>query len=119
MVRENAWGAPRIHAELLKLGFDVSERTVSRYLPRKPADPDAIEHWKAFLRIHRDVISAMDFLTVPTATFRVLYVFFVIDHARRRIRHLNVTAHPHAAWVIQQLREAFPFDTAPRYLRAS
>lgn len=116
MVQENAWGAPRIHAELLKLGFDVSERTVSRYLPRKPADPDAIERWKAFLRNHRDVISAMDFLTVPTATFRVLYVFFVIDHARRRIRHVNLTAHPHAAWAIQQLREAFPFDTAPRYL---
>ena len=116
MATANAWGAPRIHAELLKLGHDVSERTVSRYMPKKPADPDAIERWKAFLRNHRDVIGAMDFLTVPTATFRVLYVFFVMGHERRKILHVNVTAHPHAEWVIQQLREAFPFDTALRYL---
>ncbi len=116
MASENDWGAPKIHAELLKLGHDVSERTVSRYLPRKPADPDAIERWKTFLRNHRDAIGGMDFLTVPTATFNVLYVFFVIDHARRRIRHANVTAHPSAAWVIQQLREAFPFESSLRYL---
>ena len=116
MVRENDWGAPRIHAELIKLGYDVSQRTVSRYMPKKPAEPDAIERWKAFLRNHRDVIGAMDFLTVPTATFRVLYVFFVMGHERRKILHVNVTAHPHAEWVIQQLREAFPFDTALRYL---
>ncbi len=116
MVRENDWGAPRVHEELLKLGHDVSERTVSRYLPRKPTDPDAIERWKAFLRNHRDVICGMDFLTVPTVTFGVLYVFFIIDHALRRIRHVNVTAHPSATWVIQQLREAFPFDETLRYL---
>ncbi len=116
MIRENDWGAPRIHEELLKLGYDVSERTVSRYLPRKPASPDAIERWKVFLRTHRDAIGGMDFLTVPTVTFGVLYVFFIIDHARRRIRHVNVTAHPSAAWVIQQLREAFPFDETLRYL---
>ena len=116
MARENDWGAPRIHAELLKLGYDVSERTVSRYMPRKPASPDAIERWKTFLRNHRDAIGGMDFLTVPTVTFGVLYVFFIIDHARRRIRHVNVTAHPNAAWVIQQLREAFPFDETLRYL---
>jgi len=116
MVRENDWGAPRIHEELLKLGHDVSERTVSRYLPRKPASPDAIERWKTFLRNHRDAIGGMDFLTVPTVTFGVLYVFFIIDHARRRIRHVNVTAHPSAAWVIQQLREAFPFDETLRCL---
>ena len=116
MIRDNGWGAPRIHAELLELGYDVSERTVSRYMPNKPPSPDAIERWKAFLRNHRDAIGGMDFLTVPTVTFGVLYVFFIIDHARRRIRHVNVTAHPSAAWVIQQLREAFPFDETIRYL---
>jgi len=89
---------------------DVSERTVSRYIPKKSASPDAIERWKAFLRNHRDAIGGMDFLTVPTVTFGVLYVFFVIDRARRKIRHVNVTAHPGAEWVIRQLREAFPFD---------
>ena len=116
MVRENDWGAPRIHAELIKLGYDVSQRTVSRYMAKKPASPDAIERWKTFLRNHRDAIGGMDFLTVPTVTFGVLYFFFVIKHARRRIRHVNVTAHPGAEWVIQQLREAFPFDETNRYL---
>jgi transposase InsO family protein len=116
MARENRWGAPRIHAELKKLGFDVSERTVSRYVPKRPTDPETIRRWKVFLKSHCEVLAAMDFFVVPTATFRVLYVWFVIDHARRRILHLNVTANPSAAWVIQQLREAFPYDTAPRYL---
>jgi len=116
MATENSWGAPRIHAELLKLGFVVSERTVSRCMPRKPAGPDAIERWTRFLRNHRDVLAAMDFFTVPTATFRVLHVFFIIRHARRRILHVNVTTHPTAEWVVQQLREAFPFETATRYL---
>ena len=116
MIRDNDWGAPRIREELLKVGYDVSERTVSRYMPKKPGSPDAIERWKAFLRNHRDAIGGMDFLTVPTLTFGVLYVFFVIDHARRKIRHANVTAHPSAEWVIQQLREAFPFDETLRYL---
>ena len=116
MATENGWGAPRIHAELLKLGFLISERTVSRYMPKKPAGPDAVDRWKTFLRNHRDVLAAMDFFTVPTVTFRVLYVFFVIHHGRRRVLHTNVTAHPGANWIIQQLREAFPFDKAPRYL---
>ena len=110
------WGAPKIHGELLKLGFYVSERTVSRYMPRRPAPPDAIERWKTFLRNHRSEIAACDFFTVPTATFRVLYVFFLIHHDRRQLLHFNVTFHPTAAWVIQQLREAFPWDTNPRYL---
>jgi len=116
MATDNGWGAPRIHAELCKLGFLVSERTVSRYLPKKPVGPDAIERWKRFLRNHRDVLAGMDFFSVPTATFQVLYVFFVIGHERRRILHMNVTAHPTAAWITQQLREAFPFGKAPRYL---
>ena len=117
MARENVkWGAPRVHAELLKLGFTVSERTVSRYMPRRPSDKDAIERWKAFLRNHREVIAAMDFFTVPTATFRMFYVLFVIHHARRTILHFNVTTNPGEDWVMQQLREAFPYDTAPGYL---
>ena len=117
MARENiTWGAPRVHAELLKLGFTVSERTVSRYMPKRPAGPDAIERWKSFLRNHRECIAAMDFFTVPTATFRVLYVLFVIHHARRQVLHFNLTAHPASEWVLQQLREAFPYDTAPRYV---
>ena len=116
MATENGWGAPRIHAELLKLGFTVSERTVSRYLPRRPTNPDAVKRWLAFLRNHRDVIVGVDFFTVPTATFQLLEVFFVIHHDRRRILRLAVTDHPHAEWVVQQLRKAFPFDSAPRHL---
>jgi hypothetical protein len=92
MVNENpSWGAPRIHGELLKLGFDVSERSVSRYLRRLSPPDDARKRWSAFLRNHREVITAMDFFTVPTLTFRVLYCFFVIEHGRRKILHFNVT----------------------------
>ena len=109
-------GAPRIHAELTKLGFIVSEVTVSRYMPRRPAEPDQVERWVAFLRNHKDEIAAMDLFAVPTASLRLLYVLFVIEHGRRHIVHFNATFHPTAAWVIQQLREAFPYDTAPRYL---
>jgi transposase InsO family protein len=110
------WGAPRIHAELQKLGYTVSERTVSRYMPKRRAEPEVIERWKVFLRNHRECIAAMDFFTVPTATFRVLYVLIFIHHARRQILHFNVSAYPGTEWIIQQLREAFPYDTAPRYL---
>ena len=109
-------GAPRVHCELLMLGFDVSERTVSRFMPRRPADPEARQRWRNFLRNHREVLAAMDLFTVPTATFRVLYVFFVIHHARRTVLHVRVTEHPTGAWIIQRLREAFPFDSAPHYL---
>jgi len=116
MVTENHWGAPRIHGELLKLGFRVSERTVSRcvrvFRPQRPPGTS----WRTFLDNHREVLAAMDFFTVPTLTFRLLYVLFVIHHDRRRILHVNVTEHPSAAWVSQQLREAFPFECGPRYL---
>jgi putative transposase len=116
MVMENQWGAPRIHGELLKLGFHVSERTVSRYVRAcRPKQPPGTS-WKAFLRNHRDVLAAMDFFTVPTVTFRLLYVLLVIQHRRRRILHFNVTPHPTSAWVCQQLREAFPFDGLPQHL---
>jgi transposase InsO family protein len=110
------WGAPRIHGELRMLGLDVSERTVSRYMPRREPLPGAVQRWLVFLRNHRDAIAAMDFFVVPTVTFRQLYVWFAIDHARRRILHFEVTYHPGAAWVVQQLREAFPFDAVPRHL---
>ena len=88
------WGAPKVHGELLKLGLKVSERTVSRYLPKTPPTPDAIERWKAFIRNHRGDIAAMDFFTVPTISFAVLYVFFVIHHDRRKILHVAVTSQP-------------------------
>ncbi len=116
MMAQNGWGAPRIHAELTKLGFVIGEMTVSRYMPRRPAEPDQVKRWVAFLRNHKDDIAAMDLFTVPTASLRLLYGFFVIEHGRRHILHFNVTFHPTAAWVTQQLREAFPYDAAPRYL---
>jgi putative transposase len=116
MASENGWGAPRIDGELKMFGFDVSERTVSRYLRGLRRRPEARQSWLTFLRNHREVIAAMDLFVVCTATFRLLYVLFVIRHGRRQIVHCNVTEHPTAAWVVQQIREAFPFDTAPRYL---
>ncbi len=117
MVAENpTWGAPRIHGELLKLGFDISERTVSRWVQRTPKNPEPVRRWKVFLRNHREVIAAMDFFTVPTLTFNVMYCFFVIAHDRRRILHVNVTRHPTGLWITQQLREAFPYDPCHRYL---
>lgn len=113
---ENVWGAPRIHAELLNLGFDVNERTVSRYMPKRPVLPDALKKRVAFLRNHREVLTYVDFFTVPRVTFQLLYVFFVIHHDRRQIVQFAITSHPYAEWIIQQLREAFPFVTAPSYL---
>jgi putative transposase len=93
MVTENQWGAPRIHGELLKLGFRVSERTVSRYVREcRPKRPPGTS-WKTFVSNHRDVLAAMDFFTVPTVTFRLFYVLLVIQHRRRKILHFNVTAH--------------------------
>jgi transposase InsO family protein len=113
MAEENAgWGAPRIHGELRKLGFAVSERTVARYLRRIRRRGDPGKSWLAFLENHREVIVAFDFFTVPTVTFKLLYCFFVIEHGRRKILHVNVTRHPTAEWVVQQLREAFP-ETGP------
>jgi len=117
MVAENStWGAPRIHGELTMLGFDVSERTVLRWMRKAPRSPESANRWATFLNNHREAIAAMDFFTVPTLTFGVLYCFFVIAHDRRRILHCNVTRHPNSVWVIQQLREAFPYDSSPGYL---
>ena len=117
MVAENpTWGAPRIHGELRMLGFDLSERTISRWMKLAPRGQDQAKRWLAFLRNHREAIAAMDFFTAPTITFGVLYCFFIISHDRRRILHVNVTKHPTSAWIIQQLREAFPFEASRKYL---
>jgi hypothetical protein len=116
-VSENEnWGAPRIHGELKMLGLDISERTVLRWMRKAPRTPKPAKRWAAFLNNHHEAIAAMDFFTAPTLTFGVLYCFFVIAHDRRRILHFNVKKHPTAAWVVQQLREAFPYDSAPKYL---
>jgi putative transposase len=117
MVAENpTWGAPRIHGELLKLGFDLSERSVSRWIRPAPRNPDPMKRWLTFLRNHREAIAAMDFFTVPTLTFGVLYCFFVIGHDRRKILHFNVTRNPDALWIVQQLREAWPYKEPHRFL---
>ncbi len=117
MVAENpTWGAPRIHGELQMLGIDVSERNVSRWVQRALRDPEKIARWKAFLKNHREVIAVMDFFTVHTVTFGLLYCFFLIGHGRRRIVHFNVTRNPESHWVVQQLREVFPFEAPHKYL---
>jgi putative transposase len=115
MTRANPfWGAPRIHGELRKLGLEVSQTTVAKYLRRGPASPSPT--WRTFLRAHVSQLASIDFFTVPTATFRVLFVLLILSHDRRRVVYLNVTDHPTAAWTRQQIREAFPDDTAPAYL---
>ena len=108
------WGAPRIHGELLKLGIDVCQATVAKYMGRRRQPPS--QTWRTFLRNHIGQIVAADFFVVPTATYRLLFVLVLLAHDRRRIRHVAVTAHPTAAWTAQQLREAFPWDEVPRYL---
>jgi putative transposase len=108
------WGAPRIHGELCKLGIAVSERTVSRLL-RRPRRPPS-QTWRPFFTNHVATLVSMDFFTVPTLTGRVLFVFVLLSHQRRRIMHVNITEHPTAARTAQQMIEAFPDDTAPRWL---
>ncbi len=115
MSRENPlWGAPRIHGELLKLGIDVGETSVGKYMVRYRRPPS--QTWRTFLDNHINDLVSIDFFTVPTIRFQVLYVFLVLAHDRRRILHFGVTAHPTADWTAQQLREAFPWNTAPRYV---
>ncbi|MHC4340399.1 MAG: integrase core domain-containing protein [Planctomycetota bacterium] len=109
------WGAPRIQSELALLGHDVAESTVAKYMvARKNRTPS--QSWRTFLTNHMNVSPACDFFTVPTLTFKVLYVFVVLSHDRRRIVHLNVTKHPTAEWTVQQITEAFPGGDEPRYL---
>ena len=115
MSRENPlWGAPRILSELLLLGYKVAEGTVAKYMlrPRKPPS----QTWRTFLANHVPDIAACDFFTVPTTTFRVLYVFLVLRHGRRQVVHFNVTTNPYVEWTAQQIINAFPYEEAPRFL---
>jgi len=113
--RDNAlWGAPRIHSELLKLGIQVSQASVAKYMIRHPKPPS--QTWRTFLTNHVSQLVSVDFFAVHTVWFEILFVFVVLAHDRRRVVHFNVTAHPTAEWTAQQMMEAFPFDTAPKYL---
>jgi transposase InsO family protein len=115
MSRDNPlWGAPRIHGELLKLGIDIGETSVGKYMARGRKPPS--QTWRTFLENHLKTMVSVDFFTVPTIRFQLLYVFLVLAHDRRRILHFAVTAHPTAEWTAQQLRNAFPWDSAPRFL---
>jgi hypothetical protein len=109
------WGAPHIHGELLKLGFTVAQSTVARYMA-KPGDRSSGQSWGTFLRNHLPQIAAMDLFVVPTMTFAQLYVLVIVRLARRELVWVNVTTHPTADWIAQQISEAFPWDEAPRYL---
>ncbi len=115
MCRENpSWGAPRVHSELCLLGYDVSETTVDKYMIRHRKPPS--QTWRTFLDNHLRDIVGVDFFTMPTATFRILFTFIILRHDRRRVVHFNVTEHPTAEWTAQQIVEAFPDDEAPRFL---
>jgi putative transposase len=109
------WGASRIHGELLKLGIEISERSASRFMPKRERKPPS-QTWRTFLDNHLGSRASIDFFTVPTATFRVLFVFLVLRHDRRRVVHFNITEFPSAAWTAQQIIETFPEDTAPEYV---
>ena len=112
MARANPlWGAPRIHGELQKLGLEISQATVSKYLVRRRTPPS--QTWRTFLANHVGTLVSVDFFVVPTVLFKVLFVFVVLAHDRRRVVHVNVTDTPTAQWTAQQLVEAFPWDTAP------
>src|SRR5712671_2368366 len=106
------WGAPRIHGELLKLGIDVGQTTVAKYMARGRRPPS--QGWKTFLRNHADGIASMDLFVVPTISFRLLYGFLVLRHSRREILWLGVTAHPNAQWIARQLSEAYGWQQAPQ-----
>jgi putative transposase len=108
------WGAPKIHGELMKLGFEVSEATVGKYMVRHRKPPS--QTWRTFLANHAEDLVSSDFFVVPTVFFRVLFVFVIMSHDRRRVVHVAVTEHPTSDWVAHQLLEAFPWDATPRYL---
>ena len=115
MPRDNVgWGAPRIHGELRMLGINMFQATVAKYMIHHPKPPS--QTWRTFLDNHVMDMVSVDFFIVPTATFRILYVFVVLRHDRREVVHVNVTQNPTAQWTAQQIVEAFPLDTAPRYL---
>ncbi len=108
------WGAPRIHGELLKIGIQLSQATAAKYMERHRKPPS--QTWRTFLDSHLKQLVSTDFFVVPTVNFRILFVFVVLAHHRRRVIHFNVTAHPTSEWTAQQIAEAFPWDSAPRYL---
>ena len=115
MSRENPlWGASRIHGELLMLGFEVAQSTVSKYMARPPKPPS--QTWKTFLRNHAEAIAAIDMCVVPTLTFDLLFAFLVLGHGRRQLLWFEVTRHPTAEWLARQITEAFPWTSAPAYL---
>ena len=115
MCRENpTWGAPRIQSELRLLGYDVAESTVAKYMRRRRKPPS--QTWRTFLANQESGIAAVDFFTVPTVTFQILFCFLVLRHGRRKVVHFNITESPTAAWTAQQVIEAFPYDEAPRFL---
>src|SRR6266403_5175713 len=108
------WGAPRIHGELLKLGFEVAQSSVAKYMVKRRGP--ASQGWRTFLRNHAPDIAAMDLFVVPTMGFDLLYVFVIVRLARRDLVWINVTTHPTADWIARQITEAFPWNKAPRYL---
>jgi transposase InsO family protein len=108
------WGAPRIHGELLKLGIDVGQATVAKYMAKRRRPPS--QGWKTFLRNHADGIVSMDLFVVPTISFRLLYGLLILQHGRRQILWLGVTTHPTAEWIARQLTEAYGWKAAPRYV---
>src|SRR5438552_9424450 len=108
------WGAPRIHGELLKLGIDVGQTTVAKYMAKRRRPP--CQGWKTFLRNHVDGIASMDLFVVPTISFRLLYGLLILHHSRRELLWLGVTEHPSADWIARQLTEACGWKEAPRYI---
>ena len=108
------WGAPRIHGELLKLGIDIGQTSVAKYMARRRRPPS--QGWKTFLRNHADGIASMDLFVVPTLSFRLLYGLLILSHGRRQILWLGVTAHPSAEWMARQLTEACGWEWTPKYI---
>jgi len=113
-IENPTWGAPRIHSELCILGFDIVESTISKYMPKKSNPPS--QNWKTFLNNHFHQLASIDFFTVPTVTFQILYCFIVLRHNQRKIVHFNITTNPTSQWTAQQIKEAFPYDQSPKYL---
>ena len=108
------WGAPRIHGEILKLGIDVAQSTVAKYMARRGRPPG--QSWRTFLHNHADSIASVDLFVVPTITFNLLFAFVVLRHRRRELVSFGVTAQPTAEWLARQIAEAFPWETAPDYM---
>jgi hypothetical protein len=113
-VENPLWGAPRIHGELLKLGFEVAQSSVAKYIVKRRVPPS--QGWRTFLRNHAPDVAAMDLFAIPTIGFKLLYAFVIVRLDRRKLVFINVTAHPTTEWVAHQITEAFPWNEAPRYM---